>query len=97
MVITVALPNTYIPRMLVKLTVPPDYGMTQADELTAEIVSINGLNLSVAIDSTKFDVFVTPTVNQEKPASLAPAGSRNLQYSNSTNLVPFQSLGNIGN
>jgi hypothetical protein len=89
--------NTYIAGQLVHLSVPVSYGMFQADQLTGEIVAINGTNFTVNIDASQFDAFVVPPVGQEQPATLAPAGSRNLQFSNLTTRVPFQSLGNQGN
>ncbi len=92
MVITVTgqLPeNIYVVGQLVYLSVPFDYGMFQANSLTAEIIEINGSNFTVAIDSTQFDPFVVPVGNVERPATLSPAGSRNI-YNFTT--VPFRSL-----
>lgn len=100
MVVTVSVPstgsNTYIVGQLVRLTVPYNYGMFQADNLTAQIISVNGLDLSLDVDSSGFDAFVIPLTG-EQPASLAPAGSRNIQFNNTTDTVGFQSLNNIGN
>lgn len=90
--------NTYIVGMLVKLTVPRRYGMFQANGLQGEIIAISGSDFSLKLDSSRFDVFTIPSgIKIEQPASIAPAGSRNLQYNNSTLKVPFQSLNNIGN
>lgn len=89
--------NTYIVGMLVRLVVPRTYGMYQANNLVGTIKAIDGSLFTLNIDSSKFDPFVIPTGNVETPASLAPAGSRNLEYNNFTRLVPFQSLNNIGN
>ena len=89
--------NTYIPGQLIKLFVPVVYGMIQANNRTAQIIAVNGTSISVAIDSTQFDTFIMPAPNTEQPASLAPSGSRNLPYSNSTNLIAFQSSSNTGN
>jgi hypothetical protein len=89
--------NTYIVGQLVRLTVPQPYGMYQANGLTGQILAINGLDFTLNIDSSQFDPFVIPSGNVTEPASFAPAGSRNLQYSNSTNQVAFQPLNNVGN
>ena len=91
--------NTYITGMLLKLFVPPAYGMIQADGLQGQIVAINGLNFSLDVDSRNFDVFVTPpSTTPIQPASFSPAGSRNLEYNNlTTHLLPFQSLNDRGN
>jgi len=82
--------NSYVVGQLVRFTVPKNYGMIQANGLTGEITNINALD---------FDVFtVPPTLSAvEKPASLSPAGSRNLVINNNTQRVPFQNLNNIGN
>lgn len=103
MVITVAIgnptteANTYIPGMNVRLLVPRPYGMYQANGLVGTILNINGSDFTLSLDSSGFDPFVIPSGNVEQPASIAPFGSRNLQYNNSTDQVPFQSLNNIGN
>lgn len=89
--------NTYIPGQLVRLTVPRTWGMYQANGLTGEILTIGSSTMTVNIDSTYFDTFVNASSSSETPASLVPAGSRNLQFNNSTNQVPFQSFNNIGN
>jgi hypothetical protein len=89
--------NTYIVGQLVKIVVPNPYRMIQADGLIGQILAINGLQFNLDIDSRQFDAFVIPSGNVEQPSSLSPAGSRNLQYSNQTNQVAFQSLDNRGN
>jgi len=82
---------------VIRLTVPRSYGMFQANNIQGKIVAINGLDFSLNIDSRQFDVFAVPSGNAEQPASLAPSGSRNLQFNNNTGQVPFQSLNDRGN
>lgn len=99
MVVTVTTPNSYVANQLAYFSVPFDYGMFQLDGITAEIavVDITNLILTFNLDSTQFDAFVIPGagVKKERPASLSPAGSRNL-YNNTT--VPFHALnGQVGN
>lgn len=89
--------NTYIVGQLVFLTVPATYGMYQANNLTGQIVLIDDDDFYLSIDARGFDVFTAPAGDVVKPASLSPAGARNLQFDNSTNNVPFHSLNNIGN
>ncbi len=89
--------NTYVQNQLVRLNIPKTWGMFQANGLTGKILSVNSTTMNLNIDSTNFDAFVDGSSSSESPASLSPAGSRNLQYDNGTNQVPFQSLNNIGN
>lgn len=89
--------NIYIVGMAIRLFVPQTYGMYQANNLVGTIVEINASDFTLNINSSQFDAFVIPTGNVETPASISSFGSRNLQYNNFTNEVPFQSLNNIGN
>jgi hypothetical protein len=105
--ITVALPavitvtgqvpaNVYIPGQLIYLSVPSDYGMYQANALTVEIIAVTTAQFTVALDSTQFDAFSAPPSGYmyPRPATLSPAGSRNI-YNFTT--LPFHSIGNFGN
>lgn len=89
--------NTYIPGMLVRFFIPSSYGMQQLSGQTAKISLVSGLNFTFLIDSSLFDPFVVPAITAQQPASIAPAGSNNLTFDNTTGRVPFQSLNNIGN
>ncbi len=100
MVVTVTVPstgsNTYIVGQVVRLFVPYNYGMYQANNLQGQILAINGLNFILDIDSRQFDTFVIPS-SGETPASFSPAGSRNVQFNNTTSQLGFQPLNNVGN
>ena len=89
--------NTYIYGQLVRLNIPFPYGMQQANGLAVKILANTGTQLVLDMDSTNFDPFAVPSGNVSQPASVAPAGSRNLEYNNNTDFVPFQSLNNRGN
>ncbi len=65
--------------------------------LVGTITAINGLDFTLNLDSSLFDAFVVPSGNTTQPASIAPYGSRNLEYNNFTKNLPFQSLNNLGN
>ena len=101
MVVTFTVPatgeNSYLIGQVVRLFVPRTWGMYQANGLTGKILQVGSSTMSLNIDSSVFDAFVNGSSSNETPASLSPAGSRNLEYNNSTDLVPFQSLNNIGN
>lgn len=101
LVITFSVPefssNTYREGQVVRLTVPRTWGMYQANGLTPRIMSVGLTTMTLDLDTTYFDAFVDGSATSVTPASLAPAGSRNLEYDNTTNQVPFQSLNNTGN
>jgi len=95
-VVTVVETNSYIVGQSFHFSVPASYGMVEIDQMTGNITAINGLDFTVSIDTTQFEPFAIPLTG-ERPATVAPAGSNNLQYSNLTNNVPYHNLNNIGN
>lgn len=88
--------NTYIAGQLVRLNIPYSYGMFQANGLVGKILSVVGSTITLNIDSSRFDAFSVP-VSGEQPATLAPSGAQNLEFSNLTRQMPFQSLNSQGN
>ena len=96
-VVTVTTPNAYVVGQCIYFSVPFDYGMTQINSLTGVILKIDITNLifTVNINTTQFDAFINPPSGTEKPATVSPAGSRNIY--NTLN-VPFRSAnGMVGN
>ena len=88
--------NTYQVGMNVRLFVPWSYGMYQANGLVGNIKAVSGNVFILDLDSSLFDAFVVPSGSAETPASIAPFGSRNVEYNNTTNIA-FESLNGIGN
>lgn len=91
--------NTYVVGQLVHLNIPPAYGMFQANQLNAAILSINSNTFSVDVDSSGFDAFTVPNPLAfpvpSQPATISPGGSRNIY---NTQSEPFHSLnGGVGN
>lgn len=99
--VTVSTPNAYVPGQLVRFSVPPDYGMFQINGITAPIISVDPTNLifNVQVNTSIFDVFTLPSSGSPAPATISPAGSRNLTNFNANlTRVPFRSLnGQVGN
>lgn len=89
--------NTYEAGQLIKITIPVPYGMQQLANKTAQILGVSGLDISINVDSTNFDAFVIPSSTGEAPPTIAPSGSRNVEFNNTTGQIPFMSLNNIGN
>ena len=101
MIITFTVPstgsNTYVVNQLVRLTIPRTWGMYQANGLVGHIMDVDSTTMQLDIDSNYFDAFVDGSATSVTPASLAPAGARNLEFNNTSRQVPFQSLNNRGN
>ncbi len=90
--------NTYVVGQLVHLSIPKAYRMVEANQQSGEILEIDGLNFIVSIDATNFSPFIVPDpdsiITPVQPATLGPAGSRNIY---NTTREPFKSLNNEGN
>jgi len=74
MVITTTLPHQYGDGLIVRLLVPFSYGMTQANDLTGQIVVLNSTQFSMPIDSTLFNAFSVPSGVIEINAQVVPFG-----------------------
>jgi len=89
----------YHPNQTVKFFIPFEYGMQQLQGRIGKILFIDDVvetDFYIDIDSRNFDPFVIPSGNVTK-ACLSPYGSNNLEYNNTTNQVPYQSLNDRGN
>ncbi len=80
---------------IIRLRIPPNFGMTQADTLQGTITVIDSYNFAIALDTTSFDLFVVPP---EQPgynytsAQAVPVGSTQATISQNAfinNLTPL--------
>jgi len=85
----------YMNKQAIIFNIPYTFGMWQLNRMVGVVDAVDGTDISVNIDARRFDLFSDPGDGQI--ATLAPNGSRNLEYDNTTRKVPFQSLNNIGN
>lgn len=83
-VITTSVDSAYIAGQAIRLAVPPQFGMTQADSLVVNVISVNGGNITVNLDTTGFTAFKFPlnTVYPFTPAQCVPVGEETDQFSN---------------
>lgn len=58
--VTTTFNHQYLTGTIVRLVIPPGFGMTQANQLYAPITVTGDTTFTIAIDTTYFDVFVTP-------------------------------------
>lgn len=90
--------HSYIPKQLLKISIPRPFGMQELDQKTIEIDSVTNYTVSTKLESTQFTPFAFPSSNPVSPfpqayktmlfATAAPAGSRN-EYN--LTIIPFQS------
>lgn len=59
-VITTDIDHNYQTGLVVRLDIPENYGMIQADKLFGPITRIDATSFSMDIDTTYFDAFVEP-------------------------------------
>ena len=92
--------HRYIPKQLIKISVPRSFGMQEIDQRTVEIISVTPYEVVVALDSWYFSPFSFPPSNPFSIlpqgyitplfATVAPAGARNTY---DLNYIPFQPYG----
>jgi hypothetical protein len=83
-VITTSVDSTYIAGQSIRLDIPPQFGMIQADGLLVNIISVSGGDITVNLDTTGFSPFVFPLVAAYPftPAQTIPVGEETDAFSN---------------
>lgn len=59
--VTTTFNHQYITGMIVRLNIPDGFGMVQANQLYGPIIVTSPTTFTIAIDTTKFDVFAAPS------------------------------------
>lgn len=98
-VITTSFAHQYLDGLIVRLYVPAYYGMEQANKLSGIITVIDDVTFSMTIDTTDFDPFVVPVLedqigdywfSKKEIANVVPYGELNSQTNGSTqNVLPY--------
>lgn len=66
--VTTSLNHQYIVGTIVRLNVQPEFGMVQANQKVGTILTVpTPTTFTVSIDTTYFDVFVTPNIPAPPP------------------------------
>jgi len=76
-VVTTSLVHRYIDGMIVRLLVPEEYGMPQANNLVGEITVTGVQNFSLSVNGSLFQAFVVPVTVPLTPAQVVPVGENN--------------------
>lgn len=78
--VTTTFAHGYVTGIILRLYIPPAYGMTQANFLSGTIEVTSPTTFTITIDTSKFDPFVVPAPNQfyiNSPAQCVPFGEEN--------------------
>jgi hypothetical protein len=79
--------------LIVRLIIPPGFGMEQANQFLAPITVVNTTQFTVPLDTTSFDAFVVPPYNPGHfgtPAQVVPVGEVNDILTEATqNVLPY--------
>lgn len=76
MQITTSFDNDYLDGAIVRLNIPVDHGMQQANQLQGVVTVTSGTTFTLPIDSTIFDTFSHPGTT-EQCAQITPVGEIN--------------------
>ncbi len=85
-VITTSFDHNYLTGEVVRLYIPSDHGMTQANEATGQITVTGDQTFTVDIDTTLFDSFVVPGATLQV-AQVVPIAGISI-YTATDNVLP---------
>lgn len=87
--VTTNIPHLYITGQIVRLYIPEDFGMVQANQLFAPITVVNSTQFTIDIDTATFDIFSDPGNNLRQTAMVVPIGQiTSLIYAPFVNTLP---------
>lgn len=77
MVVTTSSNHGYVAGILVRFLIPTQFGMTQLNDITAQVISVTDDTLTINLDSTNFSVFSypSPLPSAYTPPSVIPNAS----------------------
>jgi len=87
-VITTSFNHNYYDGLVVRLDIPPGYGMQQANTLFGTVTRINGTQFSLPIDTTHFDPFVVPVVALQGAQAVPMGEDTMILWQAERNVVP---------
>jgi hypothetical protein len=61
-VVTTTINHQYITGTIVRLDIPPSFGMQQANQLTGTIIVTGNTTFTINIDTTQFAPYIAPTL-----------------------------------
>lgn len=95
-VVTTSFAHQYTTGLIVRLILPPGYGMEQANQQFSNITVIDTTNFSINLDTTLYRAFILPPVTTEYPwspteyAQSIPIGEVNSTvYLATKNVLPY--------
>lgn len=91
-IVTTTFDHQYKDELICRLDIPPGYGMEEANQLFGQITVIGATTFTIAIDTTFFQPFTTPSTfpqNAQYP-QVVPFGENNDTLINATrNVLPY--------
>ena len=93
-VVTTSFAHNYHTGLIVRLDIPEEYGMSQANQLFGPIIRIDATNFTIEIDTTKFDPFLVPVpaLIFTQPQAVPIAEVAPLLYQAVRDVAPYQFL-----
>ena len=93
--VTTTFAHDYVDGAIVRLIIPPKYGMQQANQLQGAIQIIDSTSFYISIDTTLFDPFSQP-VGARQCSQVTPVGEiANTLKSAVVNVLPFGAQGSF--
>lgn len=90
--VTTSFDHDYHDGAIVRLNIPPHYGMQQANQLQGAILVTSSTTFLISIDTTQFDAFSQP-VGAKQCANVTPVGEISSTLASAVvNVLPFPAL-----
>jgi len=93
--ITTTFAHQYITGTIVRIDIPPRFGMQEIDQQFGPIVVTSPTTFTIAVDSTLFSTFFTSTqfpFSQQYPQAVPFAENNNILTAATQNVLPYKAI-----
>lgn len=88
-IVTTSFAHQYTTGLIIRLILPPGFGMSQANQLFSDITVIDTTTFTINLDTTYFQPFVTPDSPKQYPQAIPTGEVNSTVYLAYKNVLPY--------
>jgi hypothetical protein len=87
--VTTSFAHQYSTGLVVRLVLPPGWGMVQANQLSSDITVTSSTTFTINLDTTLFNIFTTPASPTQYAQSIPIGEINSTVYLATANVLPY--------
>ncbi len=87
--VTTSFAHQYTTGLIIRLILPPGYGMSQANQQSSDITVVDATNFTINLDTRLYQPFVTPATQTQFPQAIPTGEVNSTVYLAYKNVLPY--------